>query len=81
MHYTRLISVVKTSTSAACCHLEFKLTQILVFLDSSKIVQNENWHLEVHQNKCFMKYQLVWKNFSQSILKIENALHWDDFHS
>ena len=50
MHYTGLISMMK-STISGCCDFDiFKFKQKLVFLNFLKTVSDGNWHLKVHKN-------------------------------
>ena len=58
MHYTALISMVKTSTPG-CGHFVFKFTQISVLLDFLKAVPENNGTLKYTKNQCFMNNQLL----------------------
>ena len=52
MHYTALISVVKTSTPG-CGHFAFKFTPISVFLDFLKVVPEKEMEPKSTQKSMF----------------------------
>ena len=58
MHYTGLISMVKTSIPCFH-HFGFKITQTSVFFDFMKTISDRNWYLKVHRNQCFINDQLL----------------------
>ena len=58
MHYTTLISVVKTSTKG-CDHFVFIFTQTSVFSDFLKVIPGQKWNIKVRKNQCFMNGKLL----------------------